>query len=162
MPIAIGTRLGPYEILAVAGAGGMGEVYRATDTRLGRSVAIKVLPTGFAKDSEFRQRFEREARSISKLSHAHICTLFDIGQQDGIDFLVLEYLEGETLEHRLKRGSLPLEQVLRYGVELADALDAAHRRGLVHRDVKPSNIMLTQGGVRVFDFGLAKPAHGAV
>ena len=160
MPLAIGTRLGPYEILAAAGAGGMGEVYRATDTRLGRPVAIKVLPGAFAKDTESRQRFEREARSISKLSHPHICSLFDIGQQDGIDFLVLEYLEGETLEHRLKRGALPLEQVLRCGVELADALDAAHRRGLVHRDIKPSNIMLTQTGVRLFDFGLAKPAHG--
>jgi serine/threonine-protein kinase len=125
-------------------------------------VAIKVLPTDFARDHEFRRRFEREARSISKLSHPHICSLFDVGQQDGIDFLVLEYLEGETLEQRLKRGSLAFEQVLRFGIELADALDAAHCCGVVHRDIKPSNIMLTQNGVRLFDFGLAKPAQSSV
>jgi eukaryotic-like serine/threonine-protein kinase len=156
MPLAPGTQLGPYEITAPLGAGGMGEVYRATDTRLGRSVAIKVISPGVSSDPTFRQRFEREGRSISKLSHPHICALFDVGHQDGIDFLVLEYMEGETLEHRLKRSSLRSEEILQYAIELADALDAAHRLGCVHRDIKPSNIMLTQTGARLFDFGLAK------
>jgi hypothetical protein len=156
MPIAAGTRFGPYEIISVAGAGGMGEVYRAKDTRLDRTVAVKVLPSELAHDPEKRLRFEREARSISRLSHAHICTLYDIGHQDGVDYLVLEYLEGETLEKKLENGSLPTQEVLKYAVDLADALDKAHRQGIIHRDIKPGNIMLTKSGVKLMDFGLAK------
>ncbi len=156
MPLSSGTRLGPYEILALLGAGGMGEVYRARDTRLERTVAIKVLPAHLAASPERRQRFEREARAVSSLNHPHICALYDIGQQDGVDFLVMEYLEGETLAHRLEKGPLPPEQVLRYGIETADALDKAHRQGITHRDLKPSNIMLTKSGAKVLDFGLAK------
>jgi eukaryotic-like serine/threonine-protein kinase len=134
----------------------MGEVYRAKDTRLDRTVAVKVLPSELAQDPEKRQRFEREARSISTLSHPHICTLYDIGHQDGVDYLVLEYLEGETLEKKLKKGSLPTPETLKYAVELADALDKAHRQGIIHRDIKPGNIMLTKSGVKLMDFGLAK------
>jgi Tol biopolymer transport system component/predicted Ser/Thr protein kinase len=156
MPIASGTRFGPYEIISAAGAGGMGEVYRANDTRLDRIVAVKVLPSELAHDPEKRQRFEREARSISILSHPHICTLHDIGHQDGVDYLVLEYLEGETLERKLEKGLLPTQDVLKYGIELADALDKAHRQGIIHRDIKPGNIMLTKSGVKLMDFGLAK------
>jgi serine/threonine protein kinase len=156
MPIAAGTRFGPYEIISAAGAGGMGEVYRAKDTRLDRIVAVKVLPSELANDPEKRQRFEREARSISTLSHPHICTLHDIGQQDGVDYLVLEYLEGETLEKKLEKGLLPTPEVLKYAIELADALDRAHRQGIIHRDIKPGNIMLTKSGVKLMDFGLAK------
>jgi eukaryotic-like serine/threonine-protein kinase len=156
MPIASGTRFGPYEVISAAGAGGMGEVYRAKDTRLDRIVAVKVLPSELAHDPEKRQRFEREARSISTLSHPHICTLHDIGHQDGVDYLVLEYLEGETLEKKLEKGSLPIRDVLRYAIDLADALDKAHRQGIIHRDIKPSNIMLTKSGVKLMDFGLAK------
>src|SRR5215470_3936759 len=149
-------RLGPYEILAAVGAGGMGEVYRARDTRLDRVVAIKVLPARFAGNPELRERFEREARTIASLNHPHICTLYDVGHQDGTDFLVLEYLEGETLAERLKKGPLPLEQVLQYAIEIADALDKAHRKGITHRDLKPGNIMLTKSGAKLLDFGLAK------
>jgi eukaryotic-like serine/threonine-protein kinase len=156
MAILPGRRLGPYEILSAIGAGGMGEVYRARDTRLDRVVAIKVLPTHLADRSELRERFEREARTIASLNHPHICTLFDIGQQDGIDYLVMEYLEGETLAQRLHKGSLSLEQVLRYAIEIADALDKAHRKGVTHRDLKPGNIMLTKTGTKLLDFGLAK------
>jgi eukaryotic-like serine/threonine-protein kinase len=156
MPILPGRRLGPYEILSAIGAGGMGEVYRARDTRLNRIVAIKVLPTHLADRSELRERFEREARTIASLNHPHICTLFDIGQQDGIDYLVMEYLEGETLAQRLLKGSLPLEQVLQYAIEISDALDKAHRKGVTHRDLKPGNIMLTKTGTKLLDFGLAK------
>ncbi len=156
MPLSAGTRLGPYEIVAPAGAGGMGEVYKARDTRLDRTVAIKVLPSEFAFNADLRQRLEREARSISKLSHPHICTLYDIGHQDGTDFLVMEYLEGETLQQRLQRASLPTTQLLEHGVEIADALDKAHRLGIVHRDLKPGNIMLTKSGAKLLDFGLAK------
>lgn len=152
------TLLGPYEIVAPAGAGGMGEVYRARDTRLGRDVAIKVLPTEVASDPESRQRLDREARAISSLSHPHICALYDFGHQHGIDFLVMEYLEGETLAKRLTRGALPPDQVLRYGAEIADGLESAHRKGIVHRDLKPGNIMLTRTGAKLLDFGLAKPA----
>lgn len=162
MPVAAGTRFGPYEILSAAGAGGMGEVYRAKDTRLDRIVALKVLPSALASDPEKRQRFEREARSISTLSHPHICTLHDIGQQDGVDYLVLEYLEGETLEKKLEKGSLPVQDVLKYAIELADALDKAHRQGIIHRDIKPGNIMLTKSGVKLMDFGLAKLKSEAV
>src|SRR3979490_1464242 len=156
MTNVLGRRLGPYEILSAIGAGGMGEVYKARDTRLDRIVAIKVLPTHLADRSELRERFEREARTIASLNHPHICTLFDIGQQDGIDYLVMEYLEGETLAQRLLKGLLPLEQVLQYAIEIADALDKAHRKGVTHRDLKPGNIMLTKTGTKLLDFGLAK------
>ena len=157
MALEPGARLGPYEIVSPAGAGGMGEVYCARDTRLDRSVAIKVLPPDVTSDSAARQRFEREARAVAALSHPHICTLHDIGQQDGTDFLVMEYLDGETLAQRLTRGKLPLEQALQYGIEIADALAAAHKAGIVHRDLKPGNVMLTKSGAKLLDFGLAKP-----
>ena len=171
MSLAPGTRLGPYEIVAPLGAGGMGEVYRARDTRLGRPVAIKVLPPGLAADPDQRRRFELEARAVSALNHEHICTLYDIGsapsvplEQAGslqaaggitLDYLVMEYLEGQTLADRLKTGALPLDQVVRLGVELADALDKAHRHGIVHRDLKPGNVILTQRGAKLLDFGVA-------
>src|SRR5512133_3789390 len=157
MALTIGTRLGPYEILGSAGAGGMGEVYRARDTRLERTVAIKILPDLLASSPSAQQRFDREARAISSLSHPNICQLYDIGHQDGMDYLVLEYLQGETLHARLERGRLPVEQVLKLGVETADALEKAHAKGIVHRDLKPGNIMLTKGGAKLLDFGLAKP-----
>jgi serine/threonine protein kinase len=156
MPILTGKRLGPYEILSAIGAGGMGEVYRAKDTRLNRIVAIKVLPSHLADSPELRERFEREARTIASLNHPHICTLYDIGHQDGTDFLVMEYLEGETLAQRLVKGPLPLDQVLQYAIEIADVLDKAHRKGVTHRDLKPGNIMLTKSGTKLLDFGLAK------
>jgi Tol biopolymer transport system component/predicted Ser/Thr protein kinase len=156
MTLAPGTKLGPYEILAPLGAGGMGEVYRARDTRLERTVAIKVLPQHLSENAEVRLRFEREAKTISQLSHPHICALYDVGNQDGVEFLVMEYLEGETLSDRLLKGPLAFEQVLRFGVEMADALDKAHRQGIVHRDLKPGNVMLTKSGVKLLDFGLAK------
>ncbi len=156
MRLPLGTRLGPYEILSPLGAGGMGEVYRARDTRLDRTVAIKVLPSHLSNDASRRQRFEREARAISQLSHPHICALHDIGQQDGTDFLVMEYVEGETLATRLEKGPLPTEQLLRTAIEIADALDKAHRQGVIHRDLKPSNVMLTKSGAKLLDFGLAK------
>jgi serine/threonine protein kinase/Tol biopolymer transport system component len=156
MAILPGRRLGPYEILSSVGAGGMGEVYRARDTRLDRIVAIKVLPTHLADRSESRERFEREARTIASLNHPHICTLHDIGQQDGIDYLVMEYVEGETLAHRLLKGPVPLDLILQYAIEIADALDKAHRKGVTHRDLKPGNIMLTKTGTKLLDFGLAK------
>jgi eukaryotic-like serine/threonine-protein kinase len=156
MAILSGKRLGPYEILSAIGAGGMGEVYRARDTRLDRTVAIKILPDHLPSRAELRERFEREARTIASLNHPHICTLYDIGHQDGIDYLVMEYLEGETLAERLKKGPLPLQQVLQYAIEIADALDKAHRKGITHRDLKPGNIMLTKSGTKLLDFGLAK------
>jgi Tol biopolymer transport system component len=157
MALASGIRLGPYEIVARAGAGGMGEVYRAHDSRLNRDVAIKVLPDHLAANAELRERFEREARAISQLSHPHICVLYDIGKHEGADYLVLEYLEGETLGARLRRGLLPTDQVLKYGAQIADALDKAHRLGVVHRDLKPDNVMVTKTGLKLLDFGLAKP-----
>src|SRR5712691_7476721 len=156
MALAAGYRLGPHEILSAIGAGGMGEVYRARDTRLDRIVAIKVLPAHLADRPELRERFEREARTIASLNHPHICTLHDIGQQDGIDYLVMEYLEGETLTQRLQKSALPLEHVLQYAIEISDALDKAHRKGVTHRDLKPGNIMLTKTGTKLLDFGLAK------
>jgi Tol biopolymer transport system component len=156
--LTLGMKLGPYEITAPLGAGGMGEVYRARDTRLDRSVAIKVLPAHLSSDPDLRARFEREARVVSGLNHPHICTLHDIGHEDGVDYLVMEYLEGETLADRLVKGPLPLEQTLRYGVEIADALDRAHRAGVVHRDLKPGNVILTKAGAKLLDFGLAKTA----
>src|SRR5580658_2077924 len=156
MALQPGNRLGPYEILSAIGAGGMGEVYRAKDTRLDRIVAIKILPDHLADRAELRERFEREAKTISSLNHPHICTLHDVGHQDGNDFLVMEYLEGETLAQRLVKGPLPLDQVLQYAIEIADALDKAHRKGVTHRDLKPGNIMLTKSGTKLLDFGLAK------
>src|ERR1700681_823997 len=156
MALQSGTKLGPYEILTPIGAGGMGEVYKATDTRLNRTVAIKVLPPHFSDNFEMKQRFEREAKTIAGLNHPHICTLYDIGRQDGTDFLVMEYLEGETLATRLLKGPLPLEQVLQYAIEISDALDKAHRKGVTHRDLKPGNLMLTKSGTKLLDFGLAK------
>src|SRR5947207_9885986 len=139
----------------------MGEVYRARDTRLDRSVAIKILPQHLASTPDARARFEREARAISSLNHPHICALYDVGTQDGVDFLVMEYLEGQTLADRLQKGALPIEQVLKIGIEIADALDKAHRQGIVHRDLKPGNIMLTKAGAKLMDFGLAKPVQAA-
>ncbi len=156
MTIAAGSRLGPYEILSPLGAGGMGEVYKARDTRLERTVAVKVLPQHLASSADSRQRFEREAKTISQLSHPHICALYDVGREDDVEYLVMELLEGDTLSERLAKGALPLEQTLRYGVEIADALDKAHRQGIVHRDLKPGNVMLTKSGVKLLDFGLAK------
>ena len=162
----MGRRLGPYAIHAHLGAGGMGEVYRARDTRLGRIVAIKVLRSHFASDPRRRQRFDREARLISQLNHPNICTLHDVGLEDGIDFLVMEYLEGETLAHRLTGGApsregrgLPLEEALAIAIQIADALEAAHRKGIIHRDLKPGNVMLTKTGAKLLDFGIAK-AYG--
>src|SRR3989442_222972 len=162
MPLAVGTRLGPYEILSAIGAGGMGEVYKARDTRLDRTVAIKVLPDQFAAHPDRRERFDREARAVAALSHPNICALYDVGQApnpdppasgpDAIRFLVMEYLEGQTLADRLVRGPLPVSQVLRCATELADALDHAHRHGLVHRDLKPGNVMLTKAGAKLLDF----------
>jgi len=156
MALSADTKLGPYRITDQIGAGGMGEVYRATDTRLDRVVAIKVLREEMADNRERRERFEREARAISSLNHPHICTLYDIGEQDGTHFLVMEFVEGQTLEQRLQKGRLPLDQVLVYAIQIADALDKAHRNGVVHRDLKPGNIMITRSGVKLLDFGLAK------
>jgi TolB-like protein/predicted Ser/Thr protein kinase/Tfp pilus assembly protein PilF len=150
------TRLGPYEIVAALGAGGMGEVYRARDTRLDRDVAIKVLPAHLSSSAKLRERFDREARAISRLNHPHVCTLYDVGHQDGVDYLVMEYLEGETLADAIARGPLPLHQALSVAIDVAGALDTAHRLGIVHRDLKPGNIMLTKSGAKVLDFGLAK------
>ncbi|HEX2121268.1 MAG TPA: protein kinase, partial [Thermoanaerobaculia bacterium] len=153
-----GKRLGPYEIVSRIGAGGMGEVFKARDTRLDRSVAVKVLPSEFARSADVKLRFEREAKTISQFAHPHICTLYDIGSEDGVDYLVMEYLEGETLADRLEKGPLAIDQVLRYGIEIAGALERAHKAGIVHRDLKPGNIMLTRGGAKLLDFGLAKEA----
>ena len=162
MALAPGTRLGPYEVAAQIGAGGMGEVYRARDTRLDRTVAIKVLAAAFASDQQLRERFEREARAIAALNHPHICTLHDIGREGDTAFLVMEILDGETLAARLTRGALPLDQALRQAIEIAGALDKAHRAGIVHRDLKPGNIMLTKAGAKLLDFGLAKRETPAV
>jgi serine/threonine-protein kinase len=156
LTLQTGTRLGPYEIVGTLGAGGMGEVYRARDTRLGRSVAIKVLPSELAGDPKVRARFEREAKAVSALNHPHICTLHDIGREDGVDFLVMEHCEGKTLARRIADGPLPIDRVITYGMQIADALDKAHRQGIVHRDLKPSNVMVTKSGVKVLDFGLAR------
>lgn len=158
MPLSAGNRLGPYEIISPLGAGGMGEVYRALDTRLDRHVAIKVLPSHLSDSVDLKQRFEREAKAISALQHPNICTLFDVGSENGTGFLVMEYLEGETLADRLKRGPIPLAQLLKMALELSHALEKAHSAGLIHRDIKPGNIMLTKGGAKLLDFGLAKPS----
>jgi eukaryotic-like serine/threonine-protein kinase len=151
--LATGVRLGPYEILSTLGAGGFGEVYKARDTRLDRTVAIKILPSA---DPELRARFEREAKAIAALQHPHICTLYDVGHQDGTDYLVMEYLDGETLADRLTRGPLKIDEALKTAINIADALNAAHRAGFVHRDLKPANVMLTNSGAKLLDFGLAK------
>src|SRR5215813_12130608 len=152
MALSAGTRLGVYEVVSLLGVGGMGEVYRAKDARLGRDVAIKILPSQFSSDPVRRQRFEREAKTISNLNHPHICVLYDIGHQGDIDYLVMECVEGETLTKRLEKGPLPVEQVLKYGTQIADALDKAHRAGIVHRDLKPGNIMVTSSGAKLLDF----------
>jgi Tol biopolymer transport system component len=157
MALTPGSKLGPYEIVAPLGAGGMGEVYRARDPRLGRDVAVKVLHAHLSSNPDLRARFDREARAISSLSHPNICTLYDVGHQDGTDFLVMELLDGENLASRLKKGPLPVKQALEYGIQTSEALDKAHRQGITHRDVKPGNIMLTKSGAKLMDFGLAKP-----
>jgi serine/threonine protein kinase len=154
MPLSIGDKLGPYEVLAPLGAGGMGEVYKARDTRLDRSVAVKVLPEEIAKREDLLARFEREARAVASLNHPNICSLFDIGA----GYMVMELIDGETLADRIGKGALPLDQALKYAAQIADALDRAHRAGVTHRDVKPQNIMVTRDGVKVLDFGLAKSA----
>ncbi len=155
MPLTPGTKLGPYEILAPIGAGGMGEVYKAKDTRLDRTVAIKVLPEHLSTNVELKKRFEQEARAVSSLNHPNICTLYDIGHEDGVDFMVMEYIEGETLAELVAKGALSPEQALKYAIEIADALDKAHREGVVHRDLKPGNIIITKKGAKLLDFGLA-------
>src|SRR5258705_1077446 len=158
MGLVAGIKLGPYEILAPLGAGGMGEVYLARDTRLGRDVAVKVLPSRLCSDPNQRQRLEREARTISSLNHPNICQLHDVGCQDEIDFIVMEYVDGQTLAERLLSGPLPIKHALKIAIEIADALDKAHARGIIHRDLKSGNIMLTKSGVsKLMDFGLAKP-----
>src|SRR5262245_54334489 len=156
MTVNPGSKLGPYEILSSIGAGGMGEVYKARDTRLNRTVAVKVLPSHFSDNPEMKARFEREARTIAALNHPHICVLHDVGQQDGTDYLVMELLDGQTLADRLEKGALPIDQALKTAREILDALNAAHRQGIVHRDLKPSNVMLTKSGAKLLDFGLAK------
>src|SRR5271154_4975120 len=158
MGLAAGTKLGPYEIQSALGAGGMGEVYRARDTRLERTVAIKILPEHLSSNSELRARFEREARAVSSLNHPHICHLYDIGSQDGTAYLVMEYLEGETLADRLRKSALPLKQSLEFSIHITEALAAAHHGGILHRDLKPGNVMLTSVGAKLLDFGLAKVA----
>jgi eukaryotic-like serine/threonine-protein kinase len=161
MPLNPGIRLGPYEILAPIGAGGMGEVYKARDTRLDRTVAVKVLPSHVAASPDVRERFEREAKAVSSLNHPNICTLHDIGEQDGVDYLVMEYLEGETLARKIEKGPIPTDDLLRYAIDVADALDRAHRGGLIHRDLKPGNIMISKSGTKLLDFGLAKSIGSA-
>ncbi len=152
MTLASGTKIGPYDIQSQVGAGGMGEVYRARDTRLDRVVAIKILPPHLSGRADARERFDREARAISSLSHPNICHLYDVGTQDGTSYLVMEYLEGETLSNRLLKGPLPLEQMLKCGIEICEGLEKAHRSGVVHRDLKPGNIMLTKSGAKLMDF----------
>src|SRR6202050_5138742 len=146
MALSIGTKLGPYEIQSLLGAGGMGEVYRARDTRLDRTVAIKILTQGLADTPEVRQRFEREARAVSSLSHPHICVLYDVGHKDGIEYLVTEYLEGETLAARIAKGPLTTSELLRFASQIADALDKAHRQGIGHPDMKPAHDMMSKDG----------------
>src|SRR4029453_9699671 len=154
--LAAGSRVGPYEIVSLAGAGGMGQVYKARDTRLDRTVAIKILPPDLAADPQFRERFDREARVISQLDHPHISPLYDVGDAEGLRFLVLQYLEGETLADRVSKGPLIVDEALQVALQIASALDRAHGAGSVHRDLKPGNIMLTAAGVKLLDFGLAK------
>ena len=165
MALTPGTRLGVYEVTAQIGEGGMGEVYKGRDTRLDRTVAIKVLHESLSSDPQFRVRFDREARAISQLTHPHVCTLYDIGEQAGTAFLVMEFLEGETLADRLSRGvsdkpAVPVDEALRLAIQIADALATAHHKGIIHRDLKPGNVMLTKSGVKLLDFGLAKTSAG--
>ena len=162
MAMSPGVRLGAYEVLGPLGQGGMGEVYRARDTRLGRTVAIKLLPSDLAQDPESTERLRSEARAVSLLNHPNICALHDIGHHDGIDFLVMEFLQGETLAARLLRGPLPFDQVLLLAIDITQALDAAHAQGIVHRDVKPSNVMLTRTGAKLLDFGVSKVRRSAI
>jgi len=162
MALTPGTKLGPYEIHSPLGAGGMGEVYRASDTRLDRTVAVKILPAHLSSNPEAKQRFEREARAISSLNHPNICTLYDVGHQDGVDYLVMEFLEGQTLSERLMKGALPPEQMLKCGIEICEGLEKAHKTGVIHRDLKPGNVMLTKTGAKLLDFGLAKAAAGGM
>src|SRR5258706_2907557 len=157
MALTPGTTLGPYEILAMLGAGGMGEVYRARDTRLDRTVAVKVLASHLSSSPELKLRMEREAKAISSLNHPHICHLYDIGSQDGTDYMGMEFLEGEPLAERLRKGAMPLNEIFKTGIAGAEAVAVANRQGMVHRDLKPGNIMLTHGGAKLMDFGLAKP-----
>ena len=163
MSLAAGTRLGPYEVLGLIGAGGMGEVYKARDTRLDRTVAIKILPSELSADPDLRVRVEREAKTIAGLTHPHICTLYDVGEHNGSTYLVMEHLAGESLAERLTRsGPLPIAQALDIAAQIGEALDAAHKHGIIHRDLKPGNVMLTKAGAKLLDFGLAKLAgHGA-
>ena len=156
MTLSAGKLLGPYEILSLVGSGGMGEVYRARDTRLSRTVAVKTLTTQVAHRPDLKARFEREARTLATLSHPHICSVFDVGRHDGVDYLVMEYLEGQTLAQRLQGNALSLNETLKIAIQLADALDKAHRQNIVHRDLKPGNIVLTKSGAKIVDFGLAK------
>jgi eukaryotic-like serine/threonine-protein kinase len=156
MALSTGRRLGPYGILSPLGAGGMGEVYKARDTRLDRTVAIKILPDSLSGDPQFRERFDREARVISQLDHPNICALYDVGREDGTAYLVMQYLEGETLAEKLTRGPIRLDEASTYAIQIADALARAHRSGIVHRDLKPGNVILTKSGARLLDFGLAK------
>src|ERR1700754_1952232 len=156
MPLEPGTRLGPYEILELAGAGGMGEVYRARDNRLRRTVAIKVAPSHLSGDAHLRARFQHEARAIAALSHPHICAIHDVATFDDHDVIVMEYLDGETLEQRLRRDPIPPRELVAIAIAIAEALAAAHREGIIHRDLKPSNVMLTPSGPKLFDFGIAK------
>src|SRR3984893_5881323 len=156
MALTSGTKLGPFEIQAPLGAGGMGEVYRARDTRLDRTVAVKILPSHMSENPEAKQRFDRWARAISSLNHSSICTLYDVGHQGGVDYLVMEFLEGETLADRLRKGPLTAEQLLKYAIEICQGLEKAHKTGVIHRDLKPGNIMLTKAGAKLMDFGLAK------
>src|SRR3954470_14198160 len=158
MPLNAGMKLGPYEVVSLLGEGGMGEVYKALDTRLDRTVAVKVLSAKLSSNPELKLRFEREAKAISGLQHPNICVLHDVGSQNDVDFLVMEYLEGETLGARITRKPLTQAESLQIGIEVADALDKAHRSGIIHRDLKPGNIMLTKGGAKLMDFGLAKAA----
>jgi serine/threonine protein kinase len=161
MALTSGTKLGPYEIQSPLG-GAMGEVYRARDTRLGREVAIKVLPQHLSSNPDLKARFEREAKAISALNHPHICHLYDVGSECGTDYLVMELLEGESLDKRLERGLLPLKQALEVGVDIGEALERAHKSGIVHRGLKPGNIVLTKSGAKLLDFGLAKPCEAAI
>jgi serine/threonine protein kinase len=158
--LAPGTRLGPYEIVALVGEGGMGQVFKARDTRLDRTVAIKMLPASLAADPQRRERFEREARNVSRLEHPHICPLYDVGEHEGHAYLVMQFLDGDTLAERLAHGPLTITQTLEYGIQIAEALAAAHRAGIVHRDLKPGNIMITRTGARLLDFGLARTVPG--
>ena len=156
MALSPGARLGPYQVVSALGAGGIGAVYKARDTRLDRTVAIKVLPGDVAGDPDLRARFEREAHAVAALDHPHICGIYDVGEANGTHFLVMPHLDGQTLAERLEKGPLPFDQALKIASEIADALDKAHGHGIVHRDLKPANIMLTKAGSKLLDFGLAK------